>query len=317
MELDWLRTFLAVADTGGFTAAAGQVRRSQPRVSAHVAALEQELGTTLVDRAQRPVALTSAGLLTADFARDILDLVGTARSTVRALRAAEGGAISVLTTACIGGSFLPGVLGSLRARQPAARVGLIEADPGAIEAGLATATTLLAVVPVRSGATASQLRVRRLWREGMKLVLPSGHPLAARSGSVPLAALRGTAPVELCASGHDVDEITRVLGGADVPARVVLAADTPQTVVAAVRSGLGIGVLNSVGLSECSTRGTVVLDLDRPAIRREVALYWQETVLATQLGRDLHTAVLSAPLPAGAEPPGGGHPAGADDGADE
>ena len=54
MELDWLRTFLAVLDRGGFSAAAAQVHRSQSRVSAHIAALERELGVTLIDRSRRP-----------------------------------------------------------------------------------------------------------------------------------------------------------------------------------------------------------------------------------------------------------------------
>ena len=49
-----MRTFLAVLDRGGFTAASEQVHRSQSRVSAHVAALERELGVTLIDRSRRP-----------------------------------------------------------------------------------------------------------------------------------------------------------------------------------------------------------------------------------------------------------------------
>ena len=48
MELEWLRTYLAVLDSGGFSAAAEQVHRSQSRVSAHIAALERTLGVTLI-----------------------------------------------------------------------------------------------------------------------------------------------------------------------------------------------------------------------------------------------------------------------------
>ena len=43
VELDWLETFLAVADRGRFTAASATVHRSQSRVSAHIAALERDL----------------------------------------------------------------------------------------------------------------------------------------------------------------------------------------------------------------------------------------------------------------------------------
>ena len=61
VELDWLETFLAVVDRGGFTAASAQVHRSQSRVSAHIAALERELGVQLIDRARRPATSKTNG----------------------------------------------------------------------------------------------------------------------------------------------------------------------------------------------------------------------------------------------------------------
>jgi DNA-binding transcriptional LysR family regulator len=85
VDLDWLETFLAVVDRGGFTAASADVHRSQSRVSAHIAALERELGVRLFDRTQRPTALTPAGEVFARHARQIIDAVETARSEVVAL----------------------------------------------------------------------------------------------------------------------------------------------------------------------------------------------------------------------------------------
>src|SRR4051812_38883747 len=58
VELDWLETFLAVVDRGGFTAASEQIHRSQSRVSAHIAALERHLGVQLIDRSRRPAVAT-------------------------------------------------------------------------------------------------------------------------------------------------------------------------------------------------------------------------------------------------------------------
>lgn len=82
VELDWLETFLAVVDRGGFTVASAHVHRSQSRVSAHIAALERELGVRLIDRSHRPAAVTSAGRLFAGHARQILAEVGSARSAI-------------------------------------------------------------------------------------------------------------------------------------------------------------------------------------------------------------------------------------------
>jgi len=54
-----LRTFLAVAETGSFSAAARDLRYTQSAVSQHVAALEADLGTPLFTR--RPARAGAAG----------------------------------------------------------------------------------------------------------------------------------------------------------------------------------------------------------------------------------------------------------------
>src|SRR5258706_15013783 len=61
LQTAWLRSFLAVADKGGFGAATLALHLSQSRVSAHIAALEHALGVTLFDRKARPICTTAAG----------------------------------------------------------------------------------------------------------------------------------------------------------------------------------------------------------------------------------------------------------------
>lgn len=61
MELYQLRTFVAVAEEGNFTKAGKRVHATQPAVSAHIKALEEELGVLLFDRTPRGVELTVAG----------------------------------------------------------------------------------------------------------------------------------------------------------------------------------------------------------------------------------------------------------------
>src|SRR5437762_3794167 len=61
MELRQLRVLQAVGETGSFSAAADLLDYTQPAVSKIVAGLEQQVGTTLVDRGLRPLRLTEAG----------------------------------------------------------------------------------------------------------------------------------------------------------------------------------------------------------------------------------------------------------------
>ena len=56
-----LRTFLRVAETGSFSAVAAERGLTQPAVSRQVSALEDHLGTRLVQRSTQAVTLTEKG----------------------------------------------------------------------------------------------------------------------------------------------------------------------------------------------------------------------------------------------------------------
>ncbi|PZO04125.1 MAG: LysR family transcriptional regulator, partial [Hyphomicrobiales bacterium] len=61
-ELDDIRSFIAVADSGGFGRAADQLGLAKSVVSRRVSRLEADLGTRLLSRTTRGVAPTEAGI---------------------------------------------------------------------------------------------------------------------------------------------------------------------------------------------------------------------------------------------------------------
>ncbi len=73
MELYQLRTFVTVADTGNLTKAAERLFTSQPAVSAHVKALEEELETKLFDRTPKGMRLTENGSVLREKAQLVLN----------------------------------------------------------------------------------------------------------------------------------------------------------------------------------------------------------------------------------------------------
>jgi len=77
MELYQLRTFVTVAEEGNFTRAGKRVHATQPAVSAHIKALEQELGVRLFDRTPRGVELTQAGQ---ELVQDAIDVLAAANA---------------------------------------------------------------------------------------------------------------------------------------------------------------------------------------------------------------------------------------------
>lgn len=74
LELDILRTFVAIADTGSFTAAASIVFRTPSAVSMQIKKLEEMLGRPVFARDARSVTLTNDGVVLLGFARRLLSL---------------------------------------------------------------------------------------------------------------------------------------------------------------------------------------------------------------------------------------------------
>ena len=78
-DLDLVRTFLAVAEAGSFTAAASGVYRSQAAVSQQIRRLESQVGARLFERGRREVTLSHAGRRLLPHARQLLTASEQAR----------------------------------------------------------------------------------------------------------------------------------------------------------------------------------------------------------------------------------------------
>lgn len=83
LDSDLMRSFLAVADAGSVTAAAGRLYRTQSAVSLQVKRLEQSLGQPLFDRQARGVVLTPRGEQLVPYARRVVALLDEAAIALR------------------------------------------------------------------------------------------------------------------------------------------------------------------------------------------------------------------------------------------
>ena len=95
VELRYLRHFIAVAEERSITSAAARLRVAQPALSRQLRALEDEIGSPLMERNSRGVMLTQAGLAFAEDAQRILAAVEVAVSAARARSRGTKGDLSV------------------------------------------------------------------------------------------------------------------------------------------------------------------------------------------------------------------------------
>jgi DNA-binding transcriptional LysR family regulator len=130
VDFDWnhVRAFLVTADEGSYSAAARALGIAQPTVGRQVAALEEELGVALFERAGRGVALTPTGLELVEHVRAMSE------AAFRVSRVAAGQAITLDGPICITASeivascFLPPVIAKLRARHPGIEVEIVASN---------------------------------------------------------------------------------------------------------------------------------------------------------------------------------------------
>lgn len=86
MELYQLRTFVTVAETGNLTQASERLHTSQPAVSAHIKALEEELEIPLFERSPRGMRLTEKGMVLREHAQQVLDSSKSLINKAKSLR---------------------------------------------------------------------------------------------------------------------------------------------------------------------------------------------------------------------------------------
>lgn len=171
LDMRHLRTFVAVAEAGGFRRAAERLYLSQPTVSAHMAAMEAEIGSPLVRRGGRTVALTPAGERLLPYARRLLLLHGEAEAAVRAWRRDYDERLRVVSSIFVAASVLPGALRRLVADHPRLDLALATAFSAEVvqAVGGGHADLGFARVPPTGDAVAG----RRLSEEAVVAVAPA------------------------------------------------------------------------------------------------------------------------------------------------
>jgi DNA-binding transcriptional LysR family regulator len=191
MEPRRVLTFRAVAHERSFTRAAQTLALSQPSVSQQVAALERELGTTLLDRRPGGLRLTPAGevlLVHADAISERLDL---ARAQLTELTSAERVRLRLGAFPSALAGLVPDALARLQDGRPGIEVTVDEAPSIEMADRVASGDLHLALAFQDADAPRREppgLDRIDLTRESFLVALPPGHRLAGRT-SVRLAEL--------------------------------------------------------------------------------------------------------------------------------
>jgi DNA-binding transcriptional LysR family regulator len=123
MDAELLRTFLTVAELGGFSAAGRQLNLTQSAVSLQVKRLEERIGASLFTRTSRSVVLTEAGTVLVPFAQRILRLNGEAEEAISKSVIAQNLRVGMTDEQAV--AYLPVLLPAFTRHYPEVRLEVI------------------------------------------------------------------------------------------------------------------------------------------------------------------------------------------------
>ncbi len=121
-----LRYFVTVAEEANFSKAARKLNMAQPPLSMQIRALENELGTPLIDRSCRPLRLTAAGESLLADARKIFAALDAARARATRASLGESGTLNVGYIPPLANEKLASILQAFRQRCPAVDLNVAE-----------------------------------------------------------------------------------------------------------------------------------------------------------------------------------------------
>lgn len=259
MTLAQLQILLAIVEAGGFTVAAERLSLTQSAVSHAIAALEQELGVTLLERRRSGVQLTAVGDRIIAHARAAVGAAEAVRQEAAASSGLATGRVCVGSFPSVSARLLPGVLRSLRERCPGVTVVLFD---GADEEVLQWTIERIVDVGVVTGPQPGLL-LTPLGSDPYVVVVAPDDPLT-RQALVSAHDLAGE-PFILSKGGCK-PFIDRLFAESGVPLRPAYEVRDLPTILAMVREGLGVTVAPLLALPE-PPAGLCLLPLSRPLIR--------------------------------------------------
>lgn len=232
LELDLLRTFIAVVDGGGFTRAAKRLHRTQSTVSQQLRRLEERLDTPLLVRNTRNITLTERGELLLSYARRLLALNDEALSALAETRLQGRARIGSAQEVADGG--LADLLAHFSRLYPDVALEIRVDANLKLRAEVEQGDLDLAVIfqesgqNVKSGAGCETIgSLRRVWVASPDLKIDNAKPL-------PLVLSNGPCIFR--------NAVLDALDAINRPWRIVLSTPSLSGMRAALRAGLGIGV---------------------------------------------------------------------------
>jgi DNA-binding transcriptional LysR family regulator len=295
VDIQRLRVFRSVVQSGSINGAALQLGYTPSAVSQQVSALQRETGLTLIERHGRGIVPTAAGRVIADRAGRVLEQLTDLEALTEDLKSGRSGTLRIECFMSANRAWMPEVIAALTEEFADLRVevGLVELkghrsiDPD-VQLYIAESVTP-GRDPSAADGEADGYEIEHLLTEGYFVVVPQGHRLAGRR-SVSVGELAEEAWVDNDhARGPCREIVISACAASGFRPRFRVAAPDYATAFDYVAAGLGVTVVPRLGafrlpenavavsLSAADVQRSIMLRVKRsmrthPAVRRARAI---------------------------------------------
>jgi DNA-binding transcriptional LysR family regulator len=257
VNINQLRTLIALAECKSFSLAADKLFLTQPAVSFQINSLEEHFGARLVDRSGKKAELTEEGRIVQEFARETLAGLARAEYQISELTRRVRGRLLVGASTIPGEYILPHLIGAFKDKYPEVQISLEIGDSDQIRKKVLEQRLDLGVVGAE--CKQPQLLTQKVLEDELILIVPqrhrwpSGTPVTVHDLIEENFILRekgsGTRQVlldRLKEQGLDISSL-----------HVVMELGSTEAILTAVEAGLGISVVSRWAADKALALGQV------------------------------------------------------------
>lgn len=263
-----LTVFRVVAERLSFTQAAEVLHLSQPSITSHIKALEEEIGARLFDRSTTGVTLTAAGSRLREFAIDIDRLGQEALRDIGNLNGEFRDRLSLGASTTIAQYLLPQLLAGFLAQYPHMELAVSSGNTEQIVNQVVQRRIQLGLI--EGPVSTSELKVEPFLDDEIVAVASASDPLL--QVSAPTVEELARRPLLLREPGSGTRRVVEdALRGAGITLRnirVRMELDSSEAIKSAIEAGLGIGFLSRWALKNEQRAGIAVVSIDGFSIKR-------------------------------------------------
>jgi DNA-binding transcriptional LysR family regulator len=256
MEIRQLRAFVAIAESGTFTAGALRVHVTQAAISMQIRQLENEIGAKVFVRAPRHVILTEAGEQLLRRARHILREHDAALDEIAELAGAERGRLRIgSASAMVLTDQLPAILAELRAQHPGAEIGVTSGTSEVLVDQILAGDIDIAFVSLPVDVRG--IKTERLSEDQLVAIASPRHKLA-KQRTISAYTLAGERLILGERGGNTRRLIDQFFAQAGVTLHVAMELSRQQAIRRMVEADMGVGIVPMQSVIEDVEDGKLV-----------------------------------------------------------